>query len=64
MADEKKKAPPPQPNFAEKNPGISAIIFIVILFAIWVLTGGAESHSKGTKNNFFSSPETTKGTGY
>ncbi len=64
MADDKKKAPKPKPSFAEQNLGLSAIIFVLILFAIWVMTGGSESSSKGTKNNFFSSPEATKGTGY
>jgi hypothetical protein len=61
MADDKKKPKPPAPSFFEKNLGLSAIIFIVILFAIWVLTGGSESNSKGEKNNFFSSPEASKG---
>ncbi|MEI6659805.1 MAG: hypothetical protein WCK91_00050 [bacterium] len=51
MADK----PKPKPSFLEEHFGLSVTLFILIIFTIWVLTGGPNPGTKN-KNNFLSSP--------
>jgi hypothetical protein len=55
MAD-KKKSHGSGPGFLEKHFGLAITLFILVIFSIWVLTGGSNTKNVKGKSNFLSSP--------